>query len=685
MFKKLSSLIVFLYSFVIHASTSMLSPQLSCVSVLPNGDVTITWSTPADPGGVFNSYHIYRSNALGGPYTVLDSIFTYSQNSYTHLGANANLASVYYYIESRYTNGVQVYAPALDTIKSIHLNVINPGNGTAVLSWNPIAKQAISTSIGIYNILREHPLGTWTLAGTTTKLNYIDTIYICNDTINYRVEIADNTGCKSVSSVAGGKFQNTIVPSIPIIDTLSVDDTNNALMNWSVNPAPDVKGYVIYRLSGGAKIPIDTVFGINNTKYNYLLSIADLMSEGYTVAAFDTCGNLSPFGPIFNTIYLTSKPDICNRSVILNWTAYPIIGKGLAGYNIYQSATDTLGPYTLIGNVPAGTLTFTAPGLSPSITYYYKIVAVDGSGVKTVSSNRMKFYSSIPIPPTFSYLRKVSVTAPDRIDLRCHVDIAASTRKYKIMRSLDGVTNFTLVGTVPKGAVTPILFSDYKVLTDKYSYYYKVINVDSCGYDGLETNLGRTILLTAISNSDNMTNTLTWNDYELWSGGVLSYNIYRGIDGALDPVPIANVPFTGGVNTYVDDISGLLQGQGVFNYYVEALEGVGNIYGFSETSLSNIAESYQEPLIHIPNAFHPGEKYNAIFIPVTTFVDFTEYKFDIFDRWGQQLFTTNTITQGWDGIFGGKLCPLGVYVYYLRFKTSKAEYVERKGTVTLVQ
>ena len=660
------------------------SPQPRCVSVLPSGDVTLTWSTPLDTGGTFNAYLIYTSNAPGGPFTLLDSIFTYTQTTYTHLGANANVAPVYYYIRTRSGCSGAVISPAIDTVSSIHLTVNNPLNGTALLNWNPIAIPNISTSTGVYNIYQEFPAGVWTLIGTTTNLNYIDTIYICNATIHFRVEIADNTGCISVSSVDGGIFQNTIAPSIPVFDTLSVNNNNNAMMSWNVNPSPDVVAYIVYQFNGTAWIPIDTVFGINNISYTYLGSNAGSASEQYRLTGLDSCGNECPLSAVFRTIYLTSVANICARSVDLHWTAYPTIGTGLAGYRIYRSVVGTAGPYTLIGTAPPGTLTFNSPGLAASTMYYYKVEAYDTSGLKTASSNRINFYSAVPIPPTFSYLRKVSVTAPDQVDVSCHIDVAASTLKYKIMRSLDTVsTNFVEIGTKPASATTPVTYTDNTALTDKNSYYYKIINVDSCGYDGMVTNIGRTILLNAVSNSTTMTNSMWWNDYESWLGTVMQYNIYRGVDGVMDPTPIGNVA-AGGTNYYTDDISTMLQGQGVFDYYVEALEGMGNTYGFSENSLSNIAEAYQDPIIYIPNAFRPTGV-NTVFIPVTTFVDITDYEFDVFNRWGLQVFSTTNKAEGWDGTHKGDKQEFGVYVYLIRFRTSKGDYKEFKGSVNLLR
>ena len=662
----------------------VLSPQPRCASVQANGDVLLSWTVPEDPDGSFNSYHIYSAAAATGPYVLIDSIFTIGQNSYTHVGAGAQATSVYYYIQSRSGCDGQFLAAPADTIRTMLLNVTNPANGTAVLTWNPPGTPAIPGPPATYTVYEEFPAGTWTQTGTTTNAFYVDTIFVCNGAINYRVETTDSSGCVSVSSVDGGVFQNTIVPFIPVFDTLSVDDNNNALMSWNVNAADDVEAYVIYRFTSGIWLPVDTVYGISNTSYLNLLSAAGNSSEQYRLSAYDSCGNLSPLGTAFRTIYLDASADICARSAILEWTAYPAIGTGLAGYRIYHSSS-LAGPYTLVGTVGAGVLTYTAADLPVHQNHYFKVTAFDASGLKTASSNRYTFFSGAPVPPDYTYLRKASVSDPGKIVVTCHVDTLASTRSYKLMRSRDTSTaSFVHAGTINAGGVTPVVFNDVNVQPDKFSYYYKMINVDSCGFDGLETNIGRTILVRATGHSD-FKNTITWNDYESWQGNVMSYNIYRGIDGVMDLVPFANVPYTGSdSNVYIDDISMLMEGQGVFNYYVEALEGMGNSYGFNDISLSNTAEAYQEPQVFVPNAFRPSG-YNSLFLPVSSFVNISEYEFYVFNRWGLNVFSTTDVNEGWDGTKGGSKCELGVYVYLLRFKTSRGDYIERKGTVTLIR
>jgi gliding motility-associated-like protein len=63
-----------------------------------------------------------------------------------------------------------------------------------------------------------------------------------------------------------------------------------------------------------------------------------------------------------------------------------------------------------------------------------------------------------------------------------------------------------------------------------------------------------------------------------------------------------------------------------------------------------------------------------------------EYKFDIYDRWGEKIFSTTDTTSGWDGTYKGKLCQQDVYVYMITFLnqvTNRDEY--HYGHVTLLR
>lgn len=661
------------------------SPDVHCVAVQPNGDVTLTWAQPPDTAGTFNSYQIYTSTNANGPFTLLDSIFNYNQTSYTHNGANANAGPVYYYVQTRSGCGGMILVPPTDTVNSIYLQVTNSNNVAALLSWNNISTPPPTTQFQWFRIYREYPTGVWTLIDSTQSQSYVDSIQVCNNQVNYRIEIGDSLGCVSVSNVDGDLFQDNIVPQIPQLDSVSVSSTGSVPIGWEASTSPDVIGYVIYQYINGIWTAIDTVWGINNTSYTNLVSNASQQSESYVISAFDSCGNISTFSPVQNTIFLHRALDICTSSTSLWWNSFINMPGGLGGYNIYASENN--GPWTLIGTTTANDTDFVHSGLTQFSTYCYLVQAYNTLNTITSTSEQVCVFANVPQQPVFNYLRVATVAGQSSVDIIGYVDVAADVSRYDIYRADSLTGQWVLLGNVvanpPQSQVN---FTDNTANTGAQSYYYKMVAVDSCGADAMTSNIGRTIFLQAISN-DEITNTLYWNDYEMWLGGVLHYNIYRSIDGTWNPVPVATIPYSAaGDNVFTDDVALYTNYVGKFAYQVEGVEGPGNIYSFSDTTYSNVAEVVQKPLVFVPNAFTPnGNGLNDEFLPSAGFVDIVDYNFAVFNRWGEKLFETNDRTQGWDGKYNGNKCDGGVYVWILTFKTASGQYIDQKGIVTLLR
>jgi gliding motility-associated-like protein len=62
------------------------------------------------------------------------------------------------------------------------------------------------------------------------------------------------------------------------------------------------------------------------------------------------------------------------------------------------------------------------------------------------------------------------------------------------------------------------------------------------------------------------------------------------------------------------------------------------------------------------------------------------FQFDIYNRWGQKIFTTDIVTGKWDGTYRGAQQPIGVYVYFLKYTdpyTNKEN--SQTGNVTLLR
>jgi gliding motility-associated-like protein len=92
-----------------------------------------------------------------------------------------------------------------------------------------------------------------------------------------------------------------------------------------------------------------------------------------------------------------------------------------------------------------------------------------------------------------------------------------------------------------------------------------------------------------------------------------------------------------------------------------------------------------EPDILVPSAFSPNkDRLNDILRPVGYGVEFLEI-FAVYNRLGQQLFTTTTMGKGWDGTINGKPQPEGAYVWHLRARDFRNKVIEKRGTTVLVR
>lgn len=88
--------------------------------------------------------------------------------------------------------------------------------------------------------------------------------------------------------------------------------------------------------------------------------------------------------------------------------------------------------------------------------------------------------------------------------------------------------------------------------------------------------------------------------------------------------------------------------------------------------------------IFIPNAFSPNGdgKNDALYVRSE---QLKSMRFFIYSQWGEQVFQSFSLAQGWDGTFKGLLAPMGVYVYYLKAVMNNGREFNRKGTITLIR
>ncbi|NRB46711.1 MAG: PKD domain-containing protein [Saprospiraceae bacterium] len=123
--------------------------------------------------------------------------------------------------------------------------------------------------------------------------------------------------------------------------------------------------------------------------------------------------------------------------------------------------------------------------------------------------------------------------------------------------------------------------------------------------------------------------------------------------------------------------------------------------GTYEVSISNVCESIIQQVIvepefdgrdqafFIPNAFSPNndglnEELKVFAAPDVILQSFDLY---VFDRWGNQLFITDQIEQGWDGRLNGTLLDPAVFVWWFEAtyeRCGQTYNIQQKGDVVLM-
>jgi gliding motility-associated-like protein len=89
---------------------------------------------------------------------------------------------------------------------------------------------------------------------------------------------------------------------------------------------------------------------------------------------------------------------------------------------------------------------------------------------------------------------------------------------------------------------------------------------------------------------------------------------------------------------------------------------------FATDTVSVIFEACNN--LFVPNSFTPnGDNKNDIFIPVGK--DISTFKMIIFNRFGEEIFNSTDINNGWDGTNKGKPCQFGIYIWYIEAFDSK--------------
>lgn len=685
------------------SATGQWDTEMGCVVVNAAGNATVSWAPVSDPSGDFQHYGVYYFEPGGMP---LGNVIVGNNNgvpnpdtdSWVNTLYSANTFELCYTVVAQATTGSGI----TDTLCSIHLTAqagLTPGVAEIAFNSPRIASGVAGPDLVLQ---KEDSPGSWvdvaTIPDNAGIMSYNYEIEACSEDLKFRVTSPGpaGLGCNHMSNQVPVSISNILAPDPPVITDIDVNPaTGNAVINWTQTPSDDLNGFIVYSCSGNVSQAMDTIFDPAATSWENPNSNATEYVEIYNIAAFDSCstagdgvGNTS-IGPLcVGSLELDVARDPCEDNATLTWAGPYATAGEITSYEVLVSEESPAGSGNWNGPETLGTLepdatSFVHEGAVYGNNYAYQILA-HHSTATTSESDIEELNFTYPGAPEYISLRRASVRDSGGVDIIVDLDPAVNIIHTYTLERAQGTDGdfYPLTEQEGAGALT-LTWTDTWAKTDELVYQYRVIAENPCGDSVQVSNTASTILLRGTSDNDLLRNTLSWSEYADFPGNVTKYEIFRrpqrdGVFSQLGSVP-------GGVFSHEDDVSMELDLPGDFCYRVRAIDSQTGPSGNQNYALSNTFCLTQEPVIWTPNSFMVGG-FNDTFKPVISFADSTAFQMEIFNRWGQTIFSTTDASLGWDGsLESGEFAPEGSYGYFIRVQDGAGRKFDETGLVYLLR
>ncbi|KAB2814259.1 T9SS type B sorting domain-containing protein [Phaeocystidibacter luteus] len=672
-------------------SPAPVPPDLSnsCLAYDPITDeVTLPFVGPtaADTAQNFDYYVVFRGDSAGN-FSPYDTINDFAAVNY--IDVNPDRSERYYYMKTFGGCGQESFSS--DTLSIINLKmtpfpVASPF--VAQLEWtDPFGDPSLGTN---YEVWRQVVgSGNWQQITATQDTFFNDTVNLCEELLQYQIRLGGACG----SFTAQDTFRD--LNNQDQLDIAFVtNDAGQTLIEFPATNYGDVVEYHILQQVGGTWTLADVVPVGTPTPYAIPGSNPDVQVEKYKVISIDSCGNTADTTAVLthNNILLAGDLNPCEATMRLEWNAYKNWVGEVGAYYIYADVTPPGGPTNmgvLMGTNTGDDTTFLHENLASGTGYCYYIVAEDTSGTLRSTSNDECINSSVVVRSQLQYMARATVQIDGAVEIWAFIDRNADVDEYQVQRSEDEFGPWITVGVVPKPTAAPyqVKYTDFGANTESARYFYRIRSETSCGTVDTVSNYGTNILLNVTPN-DNLTNQLDWSDYETY-GGNTTYSVFRKQKNAGNWVEVE----TGITESeYTDNIRQFGNGNGIFCYYVTAVES-NNPLGFVDenggpmTSKSNEVCADHDSRGFYPSAFNPNSAIpsNRVWSPQMLFEESSSYSIVIVDRWGNEVFNSVDPLEGWDGTFRGEDSPEGVYFFIVRYRSEEGKMKEDRGSITLLR
>lgn len=373
----------------------------------------------------------------------------------------------------------------------------------------------------------------------------------------------------------------------------------------------------------------------------------------FRVSAFDPCNNT-----VVNSATICSANfdlSVRNNAIDLTWAT---TSSGVSNFGLTRNASDGA---VLVTSPPGSP--YADVGITCGIEYCYQLTTNYPNGSRSVSLLKCGMGLSKDIPAPINNI--TALVGQNSLVLEWKAVPKFIPAEFVLQKSIQGNYNFL--------SITPqYTFSDPEYNSEQASCY-KISYKDVCGNQSPVSLEVCPIRLSGSLLKNNSIN-LTWTPYTGWAQGVSGYVVEKYSESG----QLLQTFQAGTANTFLDESNDLN-----FQTFLYVIKATAVEAGLG-LAVSNKISILKDPNLFHPTAFTPnGDNLNDIFSVYGQYV--VDFEMKIFNRWGELLFTTDKLEEGWDGSFRGNNMPEGTYTFIANIKDRAGRTFRRSGSVLLLR
>jgi hypothetical protein len=229
----------------------------------------------------------------------------------------------------------------------------------------------------------------WTQVGTTSAdvTNFVNTGLNPGTTYWYRIRAVDASGSSTPSTATSVTTTADVVATPTGLTGSANGTTNQVTLTWTDNAANATGTRVMRSVDGstwfqlatlsvsgtGARTYVDSTASPGTTYYYAVQDFDTFTSSSLSNVATATTITLAPTNPV-------AKAS-SNTTIVLTWNN--VVGE--QGFKIERSLNNTVN-WVQVGTTAANVTSYTDTGLTPNMTYYYRVRASDAAGDSAYSA-----------------------------------------------------------------------------------------------------------------------------------------------------------------------------------------------------------------------------------------------------------------------------------------------------------